>query len=37
VHQGKLDEGVHLLSKPYRREELSRKVREVLGLLDQDG
>lgn len=30
IHQGKLDEGVHLLSKPYRREELSRKVREVL-------
>lgn len=36
VHQGKLDEGVHLLSKPYRREELSGKVREVLGFLDQD-
>lgn len=37
VHQGKLDEGVHLLSKPYRREELSRKIREVLGFNDQDG
>jgi PAS domain S-box-containing protein len=31
VHQGKLDTGVHLLSKPYRRDDLSRKVREVLG------
>jgi PAS domain S-box-containing protein len=30
VHQGKLDPGVHLLSKPYRRAELARKVREVL-------
>ncbi|HEX7719699.1 MAG TPA: ATP-binding protein, partial [Woeseiaceae bacterium] len=35
VHQGKLDEGVHLLSKPYRREELSRKLREVLGSVDE--
>jgi PAS domain S-box-containing protein len=31
VHQGKLDQGVHLLSKPYRREDLGRKVREALG------
>jgi PAS domain S-box-containing protein len=31
VHQGKLDEGVQLLSKPYRREDLARKIREVLG------
>jgi PAS domain S-box-containing protein len=31
VHQGKLDTGVHLLSKPYRRNDLSRKIREVLG------
>jgi PAS domain S-box-containing protein len=31
VHQGKLDFGVHLLSKPYRREDLGRKIREVLG------
>lgn len=30
VHQGKLDDGVHLLSKPYRREELARKIREAL-------
>jgi PAS domain S-box-containing protein len=30
VHQGRLDRGVHLLSKPYRREELAAKIRKVL-------
>jgi CheY-like chemotaxis protein len=30
VHQGRLDPGVHLLSKPYRRQELAEKVRRVL-------
>lgn len=30
VHHGKLDAGVELLSKPYRREELARHVRIVL-------
>lgn len=30
VHGGRLDPGVQLLSKPYRREELARKVRQVL-------
>jgi CheY-like chemotaxis protein len=30
VHQGKLDPGVHFLSKPFRRQELALKVREVL-------
>jgi CheY-like chemotaxis protein len=30
VHQGRLDRGVHLLSKPYRREELATKIRKVL-------
>jgi CheY-like chemotaxis protein len=30
VHQGKLDPGVHLLSKPYRKRSLARLVREVL-------
>ena len=30
LHQGKLDPGVVLLSKPYRRDELARKVRSVL-------
>jgi PAS domain S-box-containing protein len=33
VHQGKLDPGVHFLAKPYRRQELARKLREAL---DQD-
>ncbi len=30
VHEGRLDPGVELLSKPYRREELARKLRHVL-------
>ena len=30
VHQGRLDKGVHLLNKPYRRAELARKVRLAL-------
>lgn len=30
VHQGRLDRGVQLLSKPYRREELAAKIRKVL-------
>lgn len=30
VHNGKLDEGVFLLGKPYRREELARKIRSIL-------
>ena len=32
VHGGRLDPGVHLLSKPYRRDELARKVRQVLDM-----
>jgi len=31
VHHGRLDAGVQLLSKPYRRQELAAKVRQVLG------
>jgi CheY-like chemotaxis protein len=31
VHGGRLDRGVELLSKPYGREELSHKIRQVLG------
>lgn len=30
VHGGRLDPGVELLSKPYRREDLARKIRHVL-------
>ncbi|MGF6902226.1 response regulator [Paraburkholderia sp. GAS348] len=30
VHHGKLDAGITLLSKPYRRDDLARKVRSVL-------
>jgi len=30
VHHGRLDRGVDLLSKPYRRQELAQKVRKVL-------
>ncbi len=31
VHHGRLDPGVELLSKPYRRSELASKIRKVLG------
>jgi signal transduction histidine kinase/CheY-like chemotaxis protein len=30
VHGGRLDPGVHLISKPYRREDLARKIRHML-------
>lgn len=30
VHDGRLDPGVVLLSKPYRREQLAAKIRDVL-------
>ena len=30
IHNGRLDDGVQLLSKPYRKEDLARKFREVL-------
>jgi CheY-like chemotaxis protein len=36
VHQGKLDPGVHFLVKPYRRQDLARKLREALDATSQD-
>jgi hypothetical protein len=30
IHHGRLDPGVHLLSKPYRRQEMAVKVRKAL-------
>jgi CheY-like chemotaxis protein len=30
VHHGRLDQGVHLLTKPYRAIELARKIRKVI-------
>jgi|GEM_PF-99032 len=36
VHGGKLDAGVELLSKPYRQEDLARKIRQLLGSREHD-
>ncbi len=30
IHQGRLDPGVHLLTKPFRKGDLARKIRDVL-------
>jgi hypothetical protein len=35
VHHGRLDAGVVLLSKPYRRQELAEKLRYVLRAQEQ--
>jgi CheY-like chemotaxis protein len=37
VHNGRLDDGVQLLSKPYRRDELARKLRTLLGTPKKPG
>ena len=34
VHHGRLDRGVHLINKPYRRRDLARKLRIVLDELN---
>ena len=31
MHHGEMQDGVHLLSKPYRKEDLARKLRSILG------
>ncbi|SFU76229.1 hybrid sensor histidine kinase/response regulator [Pseudoduganella namucuonensis] len=36
VHEGRLDAGLELLSKPYRRDELARKLRHVLNNRGQE-
>jgi PAS domain S-box-containing protein len=36
VHGGRLDQGVELLSKPYSREQLAYKIREMLGPGDSE-
>ncbi|MGB9110437.1 MAG: ATP-binding protein, partial [Telluria sp.] len=35
VHGGRLDEGVELISKPYRRDELARKIRQLFAARKQ--
>ncbi|HEX8699731.1 MAG TPA: response regulator [Myxococcaceae bacterium] len=35
VHGGRLDPGISLLSKPYRREDLARKLRQMLNVRQQ--
>ncbi|HEY2016934.1 MAG TPA: response regulator, partial [Bryobacteraceae bacterium] len=37
VHNGRLDEGVELLSKPYRKDELARKLRGMLDGVKRSG
>ena len=34
VHQGRIDDGVQLIGKPFHREQLARKVAEMLGTLE---
>ena len=36
VHHGRLDDGVQLIGKPFKREQLARKVAEVLGVASDD-
>jgi hypothetical protein len=31
VHHGRLDAGVALLNKPYRKKDLAEKIRQVIG------
>jgi len=36
IHQGRLDEGVQLINKPFSRDQLARKVAQLLGIATQD-
>ncbi|MEX2296046.1 MAG: hypothetical protein WD715_01420 [Dongiaceae bacterium] len=36
IHHGRLDRGVHLLQKPYRRQDLAAKVRIALASKEDD-
>jgi hypothetical protein len=31
LHHGRLDQGVHFIQKPFRKQDLARKMRETLG------
>jgi PAS domain S-box-containing protein len=37
IHHGRLDPGVLLLAKPYRRSDLARMIRKALGLMEMSG
>ena len=37
VHHGRLDDGVELISKPFKREQLAHKVAQVLGSRSRSG
>ena len=37
VHGGRLDDGVELISKPYRREQLARRLRRLLARPSGEG
>jgi CheY-like chemotaxis protein len=37
IHHGRLDEGVQLISKPFKRQQLAHKVAQVLGLMKRGG
>ena len=36
VHHGRLDPGVLLLAKPYRKQQLAQMIRTALGAMDDD-